>query len=162
MFWSLSSVSTLSSSRPDAAGRVGKSRGRVLLAKPGLDGHDRGALVVMRALRESGFEVIYTGRRQSAAQIAATAVQESADVVGLSILSGSHVELCRRLLDELEARDAADIPVVVGGTIRPEEAEQLRQMGIAATFPTGTTTHAAVEGVARVIERVDAEQDARP
>jgi methylmalonyl-CoA mutase C-terminal domain/subunit len=132
----------------------------VLLAKPGLDGHDRGALVVMRALREAGFEVIYTGRRQSAAQIAAAAVQESADVVGLSILSGSHVELCRRVLDELAARDASDIPVVVGGTIRPHEREQLRQMGIAATFPTGTTTQAAVEGVARVVAEAAAEQDA--
>ena len=123
----------------------------MLVAKPGLDGHDRGALVVMRALRDAGFEVIYSGRRQTSAQIAAIAIQESADLIGLSILSGSHVELCRRLLDELARRDAADIPVVVGGTVRPEEHSELAELGVAAVFPTGTTLAECVEGVSRVL-----------
>jgi methylmalonyl-CoA mutase C-terminal domain/subunit len=131
----------------------------VLLAKPGLDGHDRGALVVMRALRDAGFEVIYTGRRQTAAQIAATAIQESADVIGLSILSGSHVELCRRVIDELARRDAADIPVVVGGTIRADEHEELADIGLAAIFPTGTTLRECVDGVARVLGEEPSESE---
>ncbi|HEV7656731.1 MAG TPA: cobalamin B12-binding domain-containing protein [Mycobacteriales bacterium] len=126
-------------------------RGRVLLAKPGLDGHDRGALVIMRALRDAGFEVIYTGRRQTSAQIAVAAIQESVDVIGLSILSGSHVELSRRVLAELARRDAADIPVVVGGTVRPQEHAELERLGVAAVFPTGTPLAQCVEGVARVL-----------
>jgi methylmalonyl-CoA mutase, C-terminal domain len=107
----------------------------------------------MRALRDAGFEVIYTGRRQSSAQIAVAAIQESADLIGLSILSGSHVELCRRLFDELESRGAADIPVVVGGTIRPTDVPALDELGVAATFPTGTTIEQCIAGVTRVLSR---------
>lgn len=147
-------MNTVSSSRPE------RPRGRVLLAKPGLDGHDRGALVLLRALRDAGFEVIYTGRRQSALQIADAAVQEGVDVIGLSILSGSHVELTRRLLDELATRDASDIPVVVGGTILPADALTLMEMGIAATFPIGTTIRACIDGVAEVIARQGADAGA--
>jgi methylmalonyl-CoA mutase C-terminal domain/subunit len=140
-------VNTVSSSRPE------RPRGRILLAKPGLDGHDRGALVLLRALRDAGFEVIYTGRRQSAAQIADAAIQEGVDLIGLSILSGSNVELSRRLLDELAARDASDIPVVVGGTIRADDQPQLEAMGIAGTFPIGTTLQGCVDGIDAVLAR---------
>jgi methylmalonyl-CoA mutase C-terminal domain/subunit len=125
-----------------------------------LDGHDRGALVLLRALRDAGFEVIYTGRRQSALHIADAAIQEGVDLIGLSILSGSHVELSRRLLDELAARDAADIPVVVGGTVRPDDAATLMAMGIAATFPIGTTIQACIDGIAEVLARQGADAGA--
>lgn len=131
-------------------------RGRILVAKPGLDGHDRGALVVLRALRDAGFEVVYTGRRQSSAQIVSAAIQESVDLIGLSILSGSHVELCRRLLDELANRGAADIPVVVGGTIRPDDVPELERLGVVATFPTGTTLAECVSGIAGVLDSEEA------
>jgi methylmalonyl-CoA mutase, C-terminal domain len=111
---------------------------RVLIAKPGLDGHDRGAKIVARALRDAGFEVIFTGIRQRVEAIVATAVQEDVDVVGLSILSGAHLALTRRVVDGLRAADATDIAVVVGGTIPAADVERLRSIGAVGVFPTGT------------------------
>ncbi|MEU4839702.1 cobalamin-dependent protein [Nocardia testacea] len=111
---------------------------RVLVAKPGLDGHDRGAKIVARTLRDAGFEVVYTGIRQRIEDIVSIAVQEDVAVVGLSILSGAHVALTQRVVDALRAADAADIAVVVGGTIPQGDIEKLRTAGAAAVFPTGT------------------------
>jgi methylmalonyl-CoA mutase C-terminal domain/subunit len=113
-------------------------RRRVLIAKPGLDGHERGAKLVARALRDSGFEVIYTGIRQTPEQIAATAIQEDVDVVGLSILSGAHVALTRKVANALRGRDGADILLVVGGTIPSGDVQRLLAEGVGAVYPTGT------------------------
>src|SRR5437667_11281577 len=106
---------------------------RVLVGKPGLDGHDRGARVIAAALRDAGMEVVYTGLRTSVPAIAAAAVQESVDVIGLSILSGAHESICKRLMDELTARQA-EIPVVVGGIIPAADHARLRALGVAAVF----------------------------
>jgi methylmalonyl-CoA mutase C-terminal domain/subunit len=111
---------------------------RILVAKPGLDGHDRGAKIVARTLRDAGFEVIYTGIRQRIEDIASIAVQEDVAVVGLSILSGAHVALTARTIEALRAADAADIAVVVGGTIPESDVPKLLDAGAAAVFPTGT------------------------
>lgn len=111
---------------------------RVLVAKPGLDGHDRGAKIVARTLRDAGFEVVYTGIRQRIEDIVSIAVQEDVAVVGLSILSGAHVALTKRVVEALRAADAGDIAVVVGGTIPHGDIEKLRAVGAAAVFPTGT------------------------
>lgn len=111
---------------------------RVLIAKPGLDGHDRGAKVVARALRDAGMEVIYTGLRQTPEQIVAAAIQEDVDAIGLSILSGAHLPLSRRVLDGLRARGADDIRVVVGGIIPPRDVEALLKLGVERVFPMGT------------------------
>jgi len=111
---------------------------RVLIAKPGLDGHDRGAKIVARALRDAGFEVIFTGIRQRVPAIVATAVQEDVALVGLSILSGAHLALTARTIEGLLAAGAGDIAVVVGGAIPPADVPRLRAAGAAAVFPTGT------------------------
>jgi methylmalonyl-CoA mutase C-terminal domain/subunit len=126
---------------------------RVLLAKPGLDGHDRGVRVVARALRDSGFEVIYTGIRQTPTQIAAAAVQEAVDVVGLSILSGAHLSLTRKVLEALREAGAGDIRVVVGGTIPPGDMALLRESGVAAIYPTGATLPEMVASMTELCER---------
>ncbi|WP_174183657.1 cobalamin B12-binding domain-containing protein [Nocardia barduliensis] len=111
---------------------------RVLVAKPGLDGHDRGAKIVARTLRDAGFEVVYTGIRQRVEDIVAIALQEDVAVVGLSILSGAHVALTTRVVDALRAADAGDIAVVVGGTIPQADVPRLLEAGAAAVFPTST------------------------
>jgi methylmalonyl-CoA mutase C-terminal domain/subunit len=111
---------------------------RVLIAKPGLDGHDRGARVIAYGLRDAGFEVIYTGLRQSPEQIAREAVQEDVDAVGLSILSGAHMGLTRRVLEKLREQGAGDIPVLVGGLIPEQDRETLRELGVAGVFTAGT------------------------
>ncbi len=111
---------------------------RVLIAKPGLDGHDRGAKVVVRALRDAGCEVIYSGLHQTPDQIARTAVDEDVDGVGLSTLSGAHLTLFPRVVEALAARDASDIVVFGGGIIPDEDVEPLRKAGIAAVFTPGT------------------------
>jgi methylmalonyl-CoA mutase C-terminal domain/subunit len=111
---------------------------KILVAKPGLDGHDRGAKVVAHALRDAGFEVVYSGLKRAPEEIAAEAVEEDVDVVGLSVLSGAHVTLTRKLLDALKAASAEDIPVVVGGTIPARDAETLSGMGVRRVFPMGT------------------------
>ena len=113
---------------------------RVVVAKPGLDGHDRGAKVVARALREAGVEVIYTGLHQTPEQIVATAVQEDADAIGLSVLSGAHMTLFRRTLELLEERHATDIVVFGGGIIPDADLPELAQMGVAKVFTPGATT----------------------
>lgn len=120
---------------------------RVLIAKPGLDGHDRGAKVVARVLRDAGYEVIYTGIRQRPAEIAAAAVQEDVDVIGLSVLSGAHLGLTRKVLAALVEQGASDIAVVVGGTIPTRDHDRLTQMGVAAVFPTGATSTDIVSGL---------------
>ncbi|KZS59599.1 cobalamin B12-binding domain-containing protein [Mycobacterium ostraviense] len=111
---------------------------RILIAKPGLDGHDRGAKIVARTLRDAGFEVIYTGIRQRIEDIASIAVQEDVAVVGLSILSGAHLALTARTIEALRAADGDDIAVVVGGTIPHADVPKLLAAGAAAVFPTGT------------------------
>jgi methylmalonyl-CoA mutase C-terminal domain/subunit len=121
--------------------------GRVLVAKPGLDGHDRGAKIVARALRDAGFEVIYTGIRQTADTIAAVALQEDVDVVGLSVLSGAHLGLARRTLEALSELGLADVKLVVGGTIPVADCQALLDLGVAAVFPTGTPIGEVVAGV---------------
>ncbi|HEY3868722.1 MAG TPA: cobalamin B12-binding domain-containing protein [Actinocrinis sp.] len=120
---------------------------RVVIAKPGLDGHDRGAKVVARALRDAGIEVVYTGLHQMPEQIVATAIQEDADGVGLSILSGAHMTLCPKVIELLEERDAADIKVFVGGIIPEADIPPLLEAGIAAVFTPGTPTRTIVDWV---------------
>ncbi len=122
-----------------------EGRIRVVIAKPGLDGHDRGAKVIARALRDAGMEVIYTGLHQTPEQIIETAVQEDADAVGISILSGAHMTLVPRILEGLREADMADVLVVVGGTIPAEDADALRDQGVAAIFTPGTPTSSIVD-----------------
>jgi methylmalonyl-CoA mutase C-terminal domain/subunit len=121
---------------------------RVVIAKPGLDGHDRGAKVVARALRDAGMEVIYTGLRQSPEQIVGAAEQEDADIVGLSILSGAHLPICRRVLDLLRERRMEGVRVFVGGIIPAQDVPELRKMGVAEVFLPGAST----QDVVRMIE----------
>jgi methylmalonyl-CoA mutase, C-terminal domain len=118
---------------------------RVVIAKPGLDGHDRGAKIIARALRDAGMEVIYTGLHQTPEQIVETAIQEDADAVGISILSGAHMTLVPRILDGLRANGADDVLVVLGGTIPAEDAEELKTRGVAAVFTPGAPTSEIVE-----------------
>lgn len=120
---------------------------RVVIAKPGLDGHDRGAKVIARALRDAGCEVIYTGLHQTPVAIAATAVQEDADVIGISILSGAHLTLFPELLSELAAAGAADIVVFGGGIIPEADIPVLKSAGVAEIFTPGTTTQSVVDWV---------------
>ncbi|MBF6222128.1 cobalamin B12-binding domain-containing protein [Nocardia abscessus] len=126
---------------------------RVLVAKPGLDGHDRGAKIVARTLRDAGFEVIYTGIRQRIEDIVAIALQEDVAVVGLSILSGAHVALTTRVVDALRAADAGDIAVVVGGTIPQADVPRLLEAGAAAVFPTSTPLETLVTEIRALTER---------
>jgi methylmalonyl-CoA mutase C-terminal domain/subunit len=124
---------------------------RVLVGKPGLDGHDRGARVIAAALRDAGMEVVYTGLRASVPAIAAAAVQEDVDVIGLSILSGAHESICRRLQEELKSRGAA-IPVIVGGIIPQHDAVKLRALGVAAVFGPESALSAVVDAVRALAE----------
>src|SRR3954451_11555380 len=125
-----------------AAGRI-----RVVVAKPGLDGHDRGAKVVARALRDAGVEVIYTGLHQTPEQIVETAIQEDADAVGLSVLSGAHMTLFARVLHLLAERDATDIRVFGGGIIPDADLPELERMGVARVFTPGATTTEIIDWV---------------
>jgi methylmalonyl-CoA mutase, C-terminal domain len=118
---------------------------RVVIAKPGLDGHDRGAKIIARALRDAGMEVIYTGLHQTPDQIVETAIQEDADAVGISILSGAHMTLVPRILDGLKENGAEDVLVVVGGTIPREDADDLKQQGVAEIFTPGAPTSEIVD-----------------
>jgi len=119
----------------------------VVIAKPGLDGHDRGAKIIARALRDAGMEVIYTGLHQTPEQIVETAIQEDADAVGISILSGAHMTLVPRIVEGLRAREADDVLVVVGGTIPTDDAEELLAAGVAAIFTPGAPTAEIVDFV---------------
>jgi methylmalonyl-CoA mutase C-terminal domain/subunit len=123
------------------------SRIRVVVAKPGLDGHDRGAKVVARALRDAGMEVIYTGLHQTPEQIVETAIQEDADAVGLSVLSGAHMTLFRRVLELISQRNADDIVIFGGGIIPEADIPELERFGVAKIFTPGATTQSIVEWV---------------
>jgi methylmalonyl-CoA mutase C-terminal domain/subunit len=116
-----------------------------VIAKPGLDGHDRGAKIIARALRDAGMEVIYTGLHQTPEQIVETAIQEDADAVGVSILSGAHMTLVPRIVEGLRANGADDVLVVVGGTIPPDDADELKGLGVAEVFGPGATTSEIVD-----------------
>ena len=120
---------------------------RVVIAKPGLDGHDRGAKVVARALRDAGVEVVYTGLHQMPDQIVATAIQEDADAIGMSILSGAHMTLCAKVIELLKERDAQDIKVFAGGIIPEADIAPLKEMGVVEIFTPGTPTQAIVDWV---------------
>ncbi len=117
----------------------------MVIAKPGLDGHDRGAKIIARALRDAGMEVIYTGLHQTPAQIVETALQEDADAVGISILSGAHMTLVPKILDGLREQGLDDVLVVVGGTIPDEDAKELRGLGVAEIFTPGAPTKTIVD-----------------
>ncbi|MFC7221183.1 cobalamin B12-binding domain-containing protein [Streptomyces polyrhachis] len=120
---------------------------RVVVAKPGLDGHDRGAKVIARALRDAGMEVIYTGLHQTPEQIVHTAIQEDADAIGLSILSGAHMTLFAKVIELLKERDAEDIKVFGGGIIPDDDIPELKQLGVSAIFTPGATTQSVVDWV---------------
>jgi methylmalonyl-CoA mutase, C-terminal domain len=111
---------------------------RILLAKPGLDGHDRGAKVMAHALKDAGFEVIYTGLHQTVEMIIQAAIQEAADVIGLSIMSGAHIPICRKLMAMLREKGADDVMVLVGGVIPSRDIPVLQELGVAAVFPGGS------------------------
>ena len=129
---------------------------RVIIAKPGLDGHDRGAKVIVRALRDAGMEVIYTGLRQTPEQIVDAAVQEDADVIGLSILSGAHNHICPRVVELLKARKVDDVLVVVGGIIPDVDVPKLRALGIMGVFPPGTFMQQIVDFIRDHVRRAPA------
>ena len=122
---------------------------RVVIAKPGLDGHDRGAKVIARALRDAGMEVIYTGLRQTPEQIVSAALQEDADVIGLSILSGAHMHICPRVVDLLRERQMSDVLVVVGGIIPDADVPRLNEIGIHGIFQPGTPMQDIVDFITR-------------
>jgi methylmalonyl-CoA mutase C-terminal domain/subunit len=124
---------------------------RVVVAKVGLDGHDRGAKVVARALRDAGFEVIYTGLRRTPEEVVEIALQEDADVIAVSILSGAHMTLIPRILNLLKERNAEDILVIAGGTIPEDDAEALKQMGVRGVYPPGTLIEEFVQDLRRML-----------
>jgi methylmalonyl-CoA mutase C-terminal domain/subunit len=124
---------------------------RVLIAKPGLDGHDRGAKLIARALRDAGMEVIYTGLRQTPQMITTAALQEDVDVVGLSILSGAHMTLVPRVMDSLKEAGLGDVAVFVGGIIPEEDWPALQEMGVQGVYGPGTTTTQVIDAVRRLV-----------
>src|SRR5207253_11309661 len=136
-----------SASRPGGVGPVSARKVRVVVAKPGLDGHDRGAKIVARALRDAGFEVIYTGLHQTPEQIVEAAIQEDADAIGLSVLSGAHNYLFTRVLDLLREKGAADVVVFGGGIIPPEDVAALKAAGVQELFAPGASTRDLVRFV---------------
>ncbi len=125
---------------------------RVLVAKPGLDGHDRGAKIVARALRDAGMEVIYTGLRQTPEMIAEAALQEDVDAVGLSVLSGAHMALVPRVLELLHQQGQEHVQVLIGGIIPDEDVPRLKELGVAAIFGPGTNTHTIVNAVVDMVK----------
>jgi methylmalonyl-CoA mutase, C-terminal domain len=128
---------------------MNSSKIRVVIAKPGLDGHDRGAKVIARALRDAGMEVIYTGLRQTPEQIVAAALQEDADVIGLSILSGAHNSICPRLMELLREKGLDDVLVVLGGIIPDADLPSLKALGVAAVFRPGTPMQEIIDFIRR-------------
>ena len=130
---------------------MNERRIRVLIAKPGLDGHDRGAKVVARALRDAGMEVIYTGLRQTPEMIVEAALQEDVDIIGLSILSGAHMELARRLFDLLNENDMAEVPVFLGGIIPNDDIPDLVALGITEVFGPGTNSGQIIKRIEEVV-----------
>ncbi|GAB6135151.1 cobalamin B12-binding domain-containing protein [Thermococcus prieurii] len=136
---------------------VERSKVRVVIAKPGLDGHDRGAKVVARALKEAGYEVIYTGIRQTPEQIVETVIQEDAAVLGISILSGAHMVLIPKIIKLLEERGIKpneDVVIFAGGIIPPDDAEELKKVGVAEVFGPGTPLRTVIEFVDRAVENL--------
>ena len=125
---------------------------RVVVAKPGLDGHDRGAKIIARALRDAGMEVIYTGLHQTPEQIAATAIQEDADAIGLSILSGAHMTLVPKVVRLLREQEVEDVVVTVGGTIPSEDVPELKKLGVAEVFTPGASTDEIVDFVRTAVD----------
>jgi methylmalonyl-CoA mutase, C-terminal domain len=124
---------------------------RIVVAKPGLDGHDRGAKIIARALRDAGMEVIYTGLHQTPEQIAETAIQEDADAVGLSILSGAHMTLVPRVVELLRKQGAEDVIVAVGGTIPADDIPELKELGVSEVFTPGANTDEIVDFVRKAV-----------
>ncbi len=120
---------------------------RVLVAKPGLDGHDKGARIICRVLRDAGMEVIYTGLKQTPDQIVAAAIQEDVDIVGLSILSGAHLGLSEKIIKKLRENNAGDKIVVVGGLVLKEDVPKLRELGVAEVYPSGVPLDKVVESI---------------
>jgi methylmalonyl-CoA mutase, C-terminal domain len=125
---------------------------RVVVAKPGLDGHDRGAKIIARTLRDAGMEVIYTGLHQTPEQIVETVLQEDADAVGLSILSGAHMTLVPRVIELLREQDAGDVLVTVGGTIPNQDIPELKELGVAEVFTPGAPTQAIVDFIQGAVQ----------
>jgi methylmalonyl-CoA mutase, C-terminal domain len=120
---------------------------KILVGKPGLDGHDRGAKVIALALRDAGMEVIYTGLHQTTDQIVTTALQEAVDVIGLSIMSGAHLPICRTIQAKMKAEGMEDIPIVVGGVIPKQDIAKLKEMGVRGVFPGGTGFDDIIAGI---------------
>jgi methylmalonyl-CoA mutase C-terminal domain/subunit len=136
-------------------GTDSKRKIRVVVAKPGLDGHDRGAKIIARALRDAGMEVIYTGLHQTPEQIAETVIQEDADAVGLSILSGAHMTLVPRVMELLREREAEDVVVIAGGTIPADDISELKAIGVAEVFTPGASTQEIIDYVQGAVGRRD-------
>ncbi len=126
---------------------------RVLIAKPGLDGHDRGAKTVAMALKDGGMEVVYTGRRQSVDQIVNAAVQEAVDLIGLSILSGVHLEITEELMAKMKVKKIEGIPVVVGGVIPKKDVPALKAMGVKEVYPIGSTFEEITQGIRQIVQK---------
>jgi methylmalonyl-CoA mutase, C-terminal domain len=135
------------SGRPATARKI-----RVVVAKPGLDGHDRGAKIIARALRDAGMEVIYTGLHQTPEQIVETAIQEDADAVGLSILSGAHMTLVPRIAELLRKEGAGDVLLIVGGTIPADDIPELKRLGVSEIFTPGAPVHEIVEFIQNTVD----------
>ena len=125
---------------------------KILVGKPGLDGHDRGAKIVALALRDAGMEVVYTGLHQSVEQIVNVAIQEAVDVIGLSVMSGAHVPISKRLLELMESEGIEDIPVVVGGVIPKQDIPKLAELGIKGVFPGGVSFDEIVAGIKTALD----------
>ncbi len=123
---------------------------KILVGKPGLDGHDRGAKIVALALRDAGMEVVYTGLHQSVEQIVRVAVQEAVDVIGLSVMSGAHIPISKRLFELMKEEDIEDIPVVIGGVIPKQDIPKLTELGIGGVFPGGTPFDEIVAGIQEI------------
>ena len=132
---------------------------RVLIAKPGLDGHDRGAKIIARALRDAGMEVIYTGIRQTPKMIVEAALEEDVDVIGLSILSGAHVDLFPQIFEELEYNDMDDVPIIAGGIIPESDRSALESLGVRAIYGPGTPTSQIIECVRQVASERESGND---
>ena len=123
---------------------------KILIAKPGLDGHDRGAKIVALALRDAGMEVVYTGLHQTVEQIVRTALQEAVDIIGLSIMSGAHLTICEKLIETMKKERMASTRVVVGGVIPAQDVAKLKRMGIAGVYPGGTPFEVMIEGIKEI------------
>jgi methylmalonyl-CoA mutase, C-terminal domain len=131
--------------------RMNTRKIKILIAKPGLDGHDRGAKIIALALRDAGMEVIYTGLHQQVEKIVNTAIQESVDIIGLSIMSGAHLPICKKLLQLMIDEGMEDVHVVVGGVIPVRDIQPLKDMGVSGVFPGGTTFEEIIDGIHEIV-----------